>query len=100
MRMYVEYGDCPFYITSVGSYNSGVVNQPLLSTGLVDFEKFDEPSLYVFPDAMAVSTATSYYSLINRALMQAQKLKDRFVIIDAFADDSDNIRNTASLGNG
>lgn len=100
MRMYFDNGGGPCYINSVGDYSSGAVNQPLLSAGLDEFEKFDEPTLYVFPDAMAVSTAASYYSLINRALMQSQKLKDRFVIIDAFADNSDNIRNTASLGNG
>jgi phage tail sheath protein FI len=100
MRMYFDNGGGPCYINSVGDYTSGAVNQPLLAAGLDEFEKFDEPTLYVFPDAMAVSTAASYYSLINRALMQSQKLKDRFVIIDAFANSSDNIRNTASLGNG
>ena len=100
MRMYFDNGGGPCYINSVGDYTSGTVNQPLLSTGLDDLEKFDEPTLYVFPDAMAVSTAASYYSLINRALMQSQKLKDRFVIIDAFANNSDNVRNTPSLGNG
>jgi phage tail sheath protein FI len=100
MRMYFDNGGGPCYICSVGDYTSGTVNQPLLSGGLDELEKFDEPTLYVFPDAMAVSTASSYYSLINRALMQSQKLKDRFVIIDAFANNSDNIRNTASLGNG
>tara|TARA_R110002020_G_scaffold11986_7_gene44542 strand:- start:1147 stop:2571 length:1425 start_codon:yes stop_codon:yes gene_type:complete len=100
MRMYFDNGGGPCYICSVGDYTSGTVNQPLLSAGLDELEKFDEPTLYVFPDAMAVSTASSYYSLINRALMQSQKLKDRFVIIDAFANNSDNIRNTASLGNG
>ncbi len=100
MRMYFDNGGGPCYINSVGDYTSGAVNQPLLAAGLDEFEKFDEPTLYVFPDAMAVSTAASYYSLINRALMQSQKLKDRFVIIDAFANSSDNIRNNASLGNG
>lgn len=100
MRMYFDNGGGPCYINSVGNYTSGTVNQPLLAAGLDELEKFDEPTLYVFPDAMAVSTATSYYSLINRALMQSQKLKDRFVIIDAFGNNSDNIRNTASLGSG
>ncbi|SRX54957.1 phage tail sheath C-terminal domain-containing protein [Aequorivita sp. CIP111184] len=100
LRIYFDNGGGPCYINSVGDYTSGSVSQPLLSAGLDEFEKFDEPTLYIFPDAMAVSTASSYYSLINRALMQAQKLKDRFVIIDAFANNSDNIRNTASLGNG
>ena len=100
MRMYFDNGGGPCYIASVGDYTSGNVSQPLLAAAVDELEKFDEPTLYVFPDAMAVSTATSYYSLINRALMQAQKLKDRFIIIDAFGDNSDNIRNTASLGNG
>lgn len=100
LRMYFDNGGGPCYICSVGDYTSGSVSQPALSGGLDELEKFDEPTLYIFPDAMAVSTASSYYSLINRALMQSQKLKDRFVIIDAFANNNDNIRNTASLGNG
>src|SRR5690606_34320303 len=100
MRMYFDNGGGPCYINSVGDYTSGIVDQGLLAAGLNEFEKFDEPTLYVFPDAMSVATADSYYALINQALMQSQKLKDRFVIIDAFDNNSDNIRNTASLGNG
>ncbi|MAP80904.1 MAG: phage tail protein [Aequorivita sp.] len=100
IRMYFDNGGGPCYVCSVGDYSGGSVSQPSLVGGLDELEKFDEPTLYVFPDAMAVSTADSYYSLINKALMQAQKLKDRFVIIDAFADNSDNIRNSSTLGNG
>jgi phage tail sheath protein FI len=100
MRMYFDNGGGPCYICSVGDYSGGSVSQVALVGGLNELEKFDEPTLYAFPDAMAVSTADSYYSLINKALSQAQKLKDRFVIIDAFANNSANIRSSSTLGNG
>ncbi len=100
MRMYFDNGGGPCYICSVGDYTTGTVAQSDLIGGLTELEKYDEPTLYVFPDALQVSTASSYYSLINQALQQAQKLKDRFVIIDAFGDNSANVRSTASLGNG
>lgn len=100
MRMYFDNGGGPCYIVSVGDYTSGTVAQSDLIGGLTELEKYDEPTLYVFPDALQVSTASSYYSLINQALQQAQKLKDRFVIIDAYGDNSANVRGTASLGNG
>lgn len=100
MCMYFDNGGGPCYIVSVGDYTSGVVNQSLLAAAVDKLENYDEPTLYVFPDAIAVATASSYYSLINRALMQAQKLKDRFIIIDTYGNNSDTIRNTATLGNG
>ena len=96
MRMYFDNGGGPCYICSVGDYTSGTVSQSDLVGGLQELEKYDEPTLYVFPDALKVSTASSYYSLINQALQQSQKLKDRFVIIDAFNDDSATVRGTAS----
>ncbi|MCT8339863.1 phage tail sheath family protein [Flavobacteriaceae bacterium TK19130] len=99
MRLYFDNGGGPCYIVSVGDYAGGSVSQTDLVDGLNQLEKFDEPTLIVFPDAMAVSGPSSYYSMINQALQQAQKLKDRFVIIDAFGDNAANVRGTASLGN-
>lgn len=100
LRMYFDNGGGPCYITSAGPYSSGDVDKDELSSALAELEKYDEPTLYVFPDALGLDDANAYYSLINKALMQSQKLKDRFVIIDAYDDDSDTIRNSGTLGNG
>ncbi|MBT0608435.1 phage tail sheath family protein [Aequorivita echinoideorum] len=99
IRMYFDNGGGPCYINSAGNYDTGSVTQAALVTGLNKLEKYDEPTLYIFPDALSISTADSYYSLINKALIQCQKLKDRFVLIDTFDNSSNALRTATSLGN-
>ena len=103
MRMYFDNGGGPCYIVSVGDYTGGSVSKPDLTDGLNQVEKFDEPTLFVFPDAVSLSggtAAANYYTLMNEALQQAQKLGDRFVIMDSFNDDASNVRAASTLGNG
>lgn len=103
MRMYFDNGGGPCYIVSVGDYSSGSVSKPDLTDGLNQVEKFDEPTLFVFPDAVSLSGASAagnYYVLMNEALQQAQKLGDRFVIMDSFNDDASNVRSATTLGSG
>ncbi|WP_454045240.1 phage tail sheath family protein [Chryseobacterium sp. Marseille-Q8038] len=89
MQMYFANGGGPCYIVSVADYEK----TPALGTetlagglwfGLKSLEKEDEPTLIVFPDAEALGADA--YMLYNKALDQAEDLKDRFVIMDVFAD--------------
>jgi hypothetical protein len=54
--------------------------------------KEDEPTLILFPDAIAIDTASpevDFYGVFVKALAQSAKLKDRFTIIDIFNGGTD-----------
>ena len=77
-------GQC--YIVSVGNYTStgGIISDGNLRAGLTAVEKIDEVTLIVFPDALNIADANTYYALYNDAIAQAKKLKDRFVVLDVY----------------
>tara|TARA_R100000306_G_scaffold26078_3_gene29955 strand:- start:40903 stop:42333 length:1431 start_codon:yes stop_codon:yes gene_type:complete len=100
MRMYFDNGGGPCYICSVGDYSGTNVEESNLLAGLAELEKYDEPTLIVFPDGVQMSDKDKYFGVMNQALQQAQKLKDRFVIISTHDDDSDLVRSSNTLGNG
>ena len=102
LRMYFDNGGGPCYIVAVDTYASGAGTVGLgdLTTGLNAVESYDEPTLLVFPDATSIGTVANYYTLMNRALTQSQKLGDRFTIIDMYNDDAATLRASATLGNG
>lgn len=80
MQMYFANGGGPCYIVSVGGYGTPP-SATTLKTGLTAVEKEDEPTLLLFPDGTSLS-ADDLYGLYNDALMQCNKLQDRFTIID------------------
>ncbi len=91
MQMFFANGGGPCYIVSVGSYNDTVAignstTVGTLSYGLDLLKKEDEPTLIVFPDAEALEDDA--YELYGLALSHAELMKDRFVIMDVFGDDS------------
>jgi uncharacterized protein len=88
LQMFFANGGGPCYIVSVGTYaaiNSAASNADVakaeLSKGLVEIAKFDEPTLLVFPDSMALSNS-DYNALMGEALSQCVLLQDRFTIMD------------------
>ncbi len=102
LQMYFINGGGPCYIVSVGDY-SGSVSKSVLGAngGLAQLAKEDEPTLIVFPDATNVSTVTNFYDLFEEAMMQCQKLQDRFAIIDTYnqsASFAETLRTNISLG--
>ncbi|MFD1614245.1 MULTISPECIES: phage tail sheath C-terminal domain-containing protein [Flavobacteriaceae] len=99
MRMYFDNGGGPCYITSVGDYTASI-SLTDLTNGLNAVKAFDEPTLFVFPDAINLGTAANYYTLINRAMTQCVDLGDRFTIIDMYGNDSANLRSSNTLGSG
>jgi uncharacterized protein len=91
MQMFFANGGGPCYIVSVGSYNDTIAignstTVGTLSYGLDLLKKEDEPTLIVFPDAEALEDEA--YELYGLALSHAELMKDRFVIMDVFGDDS------------
>lgn len=80
MQMYFANGGGSCYIISVGNYSISP-SSATLKTGLTALEKEDEPTLILFPDITSLS-ADDAYGLYNDALMQCNKLQDRFTIID------------------
>ncbi len=106
MQMYFANGGGPCYIISVGNYTNPVSlgdTSTDLVGGLTELEKLDEPTLIVFPDATSLAGESDFYSLYESALMQCNKLQDRFTIVDTFTSedidtDSSSIRNGISLG--
>lgn len=100
MQLYFANGGGPCYVVSVGRYGTdldvadtqitSINNSTAFKTGLTAVEKVDEVTLIVFPDATALSTAAEFYSLYNDALIQCNKLQDRFTIIDTLSYDADS----------
>ncbi|MNU56221.1 Phage tail sheath protein [compost metagenome] len=92
MQMYFANGGGPCYIISVGDYGISP-SATTLKTGLTELQKEDEPTLILFPDITSLS-ADDAYGLYNDALMQCNKLQDRFTIIDTRMSDL-SVVNTA-----
>lgn len=99
LKLFFINGGTSCYIVSVGDYTNTTISKNKLLDGLHILENYNEPTLLVFPDALALSTAYDYYDVIHRALQQAKQLKDRFVIADTYKNNPITVRNTNTLGN-
>jgi len=97
LKMYFDNGGGACYIVSVGRHMSGtsvsIPSNEDFTDGLEAIKKFDEPTLLVLVDAVALGA--DYYSLCQQVLMQCSELKDRFGIFDVLHGDDDaaNFRN-------
>lgn len=86
LRHFYANGGGPCYIVSVGSYDDApTLGNPTTPTGLrgglSQLERWDEPTLLLFPDGVSLSAA-ELGTLQQDALAQCEKLQDRFVIMD------------------
>lgn len=101
MQMYFANGGGPCYIIATGTYTTARDNNDVtpvileedsnngykgLKDGLDKAEAVDEVTLIVFPDAAALASDADFYSLYSSALLQCNKLQDRFTIIDTYSD--------------
>lgn len=102
MQLFFANGGGPCYIVSTGSYDdsANAAGAPAAyGAALGMIAKEDEPTLLVFPDAPFILSSKDYYSLMNDSLAQAEKLGDRFSIIDVIdvknapGDSADGFRN-------
>ena len=78
-------GDC--YIISVGTYESEPTfgSSTPFEDALELLERYDEPTLILFPDAINLSAA-NLGQLQKAALLQCSELMDRFTIMDVKID--------------
>ena len=108
LRLFFDNGGGKCYIVSVGSYGPGKIESgdenspgasPGLRVGLKRLEKYDEPTIILFPDAVAL-TEPELFGLQQLALTQCARLQDRVGLFDlpetvgwnkAVADFRDNI---------
>jgi len=83
LRLFYANGGGECYIVSIGEYegNSGFSSQTAFIDGIELLEKFDEPTLILFPDAVNL-TAVNLGLIQQQALMQCAELMDRFTIMD------------------
>ncbi len=87
MAMYFANGGGPCYVISIGNLSTSPTKD-LFSDGLKALESFDEPTLIVMPEAVQLKSA-DYFSVVDEALRQCNKLQDRFTIIDVPAPSAD-----------
>lgn len=107
LQLFYANGGGPCYIVSVNDFTNapaaGDATTPTsLIGGLARLEKYDEPTIIVFPDYMDIA---SYKDVYDQALAQCEKLKDRFVVMDVkdvtndpFADGNNFRNNGVGIG--
>ena len=88
LRLFFENGGGKCYVISVGSYstNSGPRIGPL-AAALDILAGEDEPTLILSPDAVLCPGPTDLYSFQTKALLQAAKIGNRFVVCDLLPSD-------------
>ena len=91
MRLFFANGGGDCYIVSVGDFDSkiGLGNpadaaKPGFLHGLKALEKYDEPTLILFPDAVLLADASKLGTLQQQTLKQCNTLQDRFGVFDVF----------------
>lgn len=90
VSMYFRNGGGACYVVPVGTYQATPAKKDF-EDGLTALEMQDEPTLIVLVDAISLGR-TAYYALVQLALAQCNKLRDRFVIIDVPRDDKNTLR--------
>jgi phage tail sheath protein FI len=90
IRLFFDNGGGNCYIVSVGKHNDKKVelgdetaqDKPGLKVGLKALEKYDEPTIILFPDAVLLTDEAQLYTLQQHALSQCAKLQDRVAVFD------------------
>ncbi len=99
MQMFFANGGGPCYIVSVTTYPENLPEKdavtPLVNGAIDVLEKYDEPTLYVFPDARLGTFST----IIDHALKSCSKMQDRFTIIDVCCDKENGNQPITSINN-
>ncbi|HLP10615.1 MAG TPA: phage tail sheath subtilisin-like domain-containing protein [Flavobacteriales bacterium] len=102
MKMYFANGGGPCWIVAIGGYGS-TIDDPTIITGIESLEKYDEPTLIVFPDAVKLSSVAEYAAVVDASLAHCAKMQDRFTITDVWGNTLTpgvaNFRNAVSPDN-
>ncbi len=94
---YFENGGGPCYVVSVGDYGAAFTTSRF-TDALKELEKIDEVTLVVMPE-LVLGNASQAGDLADAALAHAEKMQDRFVILDvpnAVTGGVDNISDVSS----
>ena len=83
MRIFFQNGGTTCYICSVGGYDKGI-DQNMLSGGITPFEKEQEPTLMIIPDAVSLADAGLCANVHTALLAHCNKMQNRFTILDVF----------------
>jgi hypothetical protein len=112
LQQYFANDGGPCYIVSVGPFLDfgTTISDPIpFENALDELEKYDEPTLLVIPESQSMDLG-SYVSVLQKAMDQCNKLKDRFTILDLhhtgrdlrtageIKDAADEFRNNISIG--
>ena len=96
LQLFYSNGGGTCYVVSAGDYSAPVELQPLLK-GLQAAASQSSPTLLAIPDAVLLSAASDFDTLIQAMLDQCTTLQDRFSIFDVYgtlAVDQKNIDTT------
>ncbi len=87
VQLYYANGGGPCYILPIGNY-PGDINEAIamdtthFTDAITILENYDEPTLYVFPDAALAGSDEDYQTIIDAAMNSCSKMQDRFIIGD------------------
>ena len=103
LRMFYANGGGNCYIVSTGDYGTGADQQHFLD-GIKALAREDEPTILLFPDAVALPNTTDLYNVQVEALTQCANLMDRVVLCDTkymadFKNAVDEFRNNIGINN-
>ncbi len=88
IRMFYANGGGNCYIVSIGSYEDPN-EQGNYTDALTILEKYDEPTLILFPDAIGLGT--NLYNVQRDAITHCAKMQDRFTVLDLIENRDDDI---------
>ena len=80
MKMFFDNGGDLCYVDSIGDFNAAY-NPTDFTNAIDEVEKYDEPTLLVFPDA-CLGNAAQLGTVVDAALAHCSKRQDRFTIVD------------------
>lgn len=95
MKLFYDNGGGVCYIVSIGKFTDGISKQNFLD-GIQALKKYDEPTLYVAPDAALLSDINDLKDVHSSMLDECERLQDRFAILDIYKGDVDFSDPTAS----
>lgn len=89
LQLYFANGGGPCYIISVGDFNSSSIQLSDLEKGLEKSGSVDRVTLIVFPDALNLPDAGSYYHLQGKSIQNCAEVKDRMALMDVYRTKND-----------
>ncbi len=93
MRIFFQNGGAACYICTVGSYTVtrddgsvevNAIDKNALMDAIMPFEKEQEPTMMLVPDAVSLSTVADCASVQTALLAHCDKMQNRFAILDVF----------------